>query len=131
MMTDPISDMLTRIRNAGMARSRVAEMPRSNMKYAVAKIMQAKGYLDEVIAYEDGNRAMMRVGLKYDETGAPAITSIRRVSKPGQRIYKKSDELSSVRSGLGFVIVSTPNGLMTNDEARKRHLGGEVICEVF
>lgn len=131
MMTDPISDMLTRIRNAGMARSRTTEMPRSKMKYAVAKIMQAKGYLEDVVAYEDGNRPMMRVALKYDESGAPAITSIRRVSKPGQRIYKKSDELRSVRSGMGFVILSTPNGLMTNDEAKKRHLGGEVICEVF
>lgn len=131
MMTDPISDMLTRIRNAGMAHARTAEMPRSKMKYSVAKIMQSKGFLEDVIVYEDGSRPMMRVALKYDETGSPAISSITRVSKPGHRVYKKTDELSSVRSGMGFMIVSTPNGLMTHDEAKKRHLGGEVICEVY
>lgn len=131
MMTDPISDMLTRIRNAGMAHARTAEMPRSKMKYAVAKIMEAKGFLADVLAYEDGGRPMMRVTLKYDESGMPAISSITRVSKPGHRVYRKSSDLGSVRSGMGFLILSTPNGLMTNDEARKRHLGGEVICEVF
>lgn len=131
MMTDPISDMLTRIRNAGAARVRTVEMPRSNMKYAVAKIMQAEGFLANVESYEDGNKPMMRVTLKTDETGHSVITSIKRVSKPGQRVYVKSDELKRVPSGMGVSIVSTPNGLMTASDAKKRHLGGELICEVF
>ncbi|MBI1908447.1 30S ribosomal protein S8 [Candidatus Uhrbacteria bacterium] len=131
MMTDPISDMLTRIRNAGMAKQRTVLMPRSNMKFAVAKIMQGEGYLAGVEAYEDGNKPMMRLTLKYDEAGSPAIASITRVSKPGQRVYVKSSDLHGVRSGLGFAIVSTPNGLMTTQEAKKRHLGGELICEVY
>lgn len=131
MMTDPISDMLTRIRNAGMARLRTVEMPRSNMKFAVAKIMQAKGYLDAVEAYEDGNKPMLRVTLALDESGRSTIASIRRVSKPGQRVYVKSHDIGTVRSGMGFAIVSTPNGLMTADEAKKRRLGGELICEVY
>lgn len=130
-MTDPISDMLTRIRNAGMARARVVEMPRSNMKFAVAKIMQGEGFISGVEAYEDGNKPMIRLTLKYDESGSPAISSITRVSKPGQRVYVKSTDLGRVRSGMGFAIVSTPNGLMTGREAKKRHLGGELICEVY
>lgn len=131
MMTDPISDMLTRIRNAGMARARVVEMPRSNMKFAVAKIMQGEGFLSGVESYEDGNKPMIRLTLKYDESGSSAISSITRVSKPGQRVYVKSTDLGRVRSGMGFTIVSTPNGLMTGREAKKRHLGGELICEVY
>lgn len=131
MMTDPISDMLTRIRNAGMSRAKTAEMPRSIMKFAIAKIMQGEGFLSGVEAYEDGNKPMMRVALKYDETDVPLISSIKRVSKPGQRVYVKSTDIGRVRSGMGFAIVSTPNGLMTSNEARKRHLGGELICEVY
>lgn len=131
MMTDPISDMLTRIRNAGMSRAKTAAMPRSIMKFAIAKIMQGEGYLAGVEAYDDGSKPMMRVALKYDETGAPSISSIKRVSKPGQRVYVKSTDIGRVRSGMGFAIVSTPNGLMTSTEARKRHLGGELICEVY
>lgn len=130
-MTDPMSDMLTRIRNAGMTRARVVEMPRSNMKFAVAKIIQGEGFISGVESYEDGNKPMMRLNLKYDETGSSAISSITRVSKPGQRVYVKSTDLGRVRSGMGFAIVSTPNGLMTTKEAKKRHLGGELICEVY
>lgn len=131
MMTDPISDMLTRIRNAGMSRLRVVEMPRSNMKFAVAKIMQGEGFLSGVESYEDGTKPMLRVHVKYDESGSSVISSIKRVSKPGQRVYVKSTDLGRVHSGMGFAIVSTPNGLMTSMEARKRHLGGELICEVY
>lgn len=131
MMTDPISDMLTRIRNAGMTRARTVEMPRSNMKFAVAKIMQGEGFISGVESYEDGNKPMIRLTLKYDDSGSSAISSITRVSKPGQRVYVKSTDLGRVRSGMGFAIVSTPNGLMTTKEAKKRHLGGELICEVY
>ena len=131
MMTDPISDMLTRIRNAARSRAREVVMPRSNMKFALAKIMQAEKYLVSVDTFEDGTHPMLRVVLAYDETGMPVLSSITRVSKPGQRIYVKSDGLHNVRSGMGLSIVSTPNGLMTNREARKRHLGGELICELY
>ncbi len=130
-MTDPVSDMLTRIRNATHARLRVVEMPRSNMKFALAKIMESTGYLANVETYEDGNRPMLRVTLRYDESGVSTLSSLKRVSKPGQRIYVKSSDLRGVRSGMGISIISTPNGLMTNHEARKRHLGGELICELY
>ena len=131
MLTDPIADMLTRIRNAARSRAREVVMPRSNMKFAIAKILQAEKYLTSVDVFEDGSHPMLRVMLAYDETGMPAISAINRVSKPGQRIYVKSDGLHNVRSGMGLAIVSTPNGLMTNREARKRHLGGELICELY
>lgn len=131
MMTDPISDMLTRIRNAARSGAREVVMPRSNMKFAIAKILQAEKYVTGVDSFEDGTRPMLRLMLAYDETGSPVISSITRISKPGQRIYVKSDGLHNVRSGMGLAIVSTPNGLMTNIEARKRHLGGELICELY
>lgn len=131
MMTDPISDMLTRIRNAARSGAREVVMPRSNMKFAIAKILQAEKYVTGVDSFEDGTRPMLRLVLAYDEAGSPVISSITRISKPGQRIYVKSDGLHNVRSGMGLSIVSTPNGLMTNIEARKRHLGGELICELY
>lgn len=131
MMTDPISDMLTRIRNAARVGARDVVMPRSNMKFALAKIIQAEGYLAGVESFEDGTHPMLRMRLAYDASGAPVLSSITRVSKPGQRIYVKSDDLHRVRSGMGLSILSTPNGLMTNNEARKRRLGGELICELY
>jgi small subunit ribosomal protein S8 len=131
MMTDPVSDMLTRIRNAGMSHAAVVAMPRSIMKFAIAKIIQGQGYVSNVEAFEDGNKPMMSLTLKYDEGNSPMISAITRISKPGQRVYVKSTDLHRVRSGMGFSIVSTPNGLMTGAEARKRHLGGELICEIY
>ncbi len=131
MMTDPISDMLTRIRNASLASKSVAEMPLSKMKYAIAKILEHEGYVGAVEQYQEGARPMLRINLKYDGAAKPAISSIKRISKPGRRVYAKSNELPRVRGGYGFALVSTPNGIMTSDEARKRHLGGEIICEVF
>lgn len=129
-MTDPISDMLTRIRNASMTRAAQVEMPMSKMKFAMAKILEKEGYLDAVETYQDGAKPMLRVRLTYRETGESAISSIVRKSKPSLRVYVKADNLRSVRSGQGFSILSTPNGLMTNKEAHKRRLGGELICEI-
>lgn len=130
-MTDPISDMLTRIRNAAMARTKTVEMPMSKMKYAIAKILQKEGYLSSVETFQDGARPMLRVVLSYRNEGDSMITSIKRLSKPSRRVYVKADQLKSIRSGFGCAILSTPNGLMTNKEAHKRRLGGELICEVY
>lgn len=129
-MTDPISDMLTRIRNASMVRKSSIELPGSKMKFAIAKILEREGYVGTVEQFADGNKPMLRIALKYENKN-PKIASLQRISKPGRRVYKKADELQNVRSGYGFSILSTSNGLMTDIEARKRRLGGELICEVY
>lgn len=131
MMTDTISDMLTRIRNASLTRAAVADMPMSNMKFAMAKILEKEGYLAGVETYQDGSKPMLRVRLAYRDGGEPVLSSITRKSKPSLRVYVKAGDLKMVRSGFGFAIVSTPNGLMTNKEAHKRRLGGELICEIY
>ena len=130
-MTDPISDMLTRIRNASATRAESTEMPMSHMKFAMAKILEKEGYLSGVESFQDGTKPMLRVRIAYREPGVPMISSIVRKSKPSCRVYVKADDLKVVRSGLGVSILSTPNGLMTNKEAHKRRLGGELICEIF
>jgi small subunit ribosomal protein S8 len=129
MMTDPISDMLTRLRNAIVVRKSEILVPHSRIKFAIAKILEKEGFVASVRAETDAKRPMIRIGLKYDDD-MPAIHSLRRISTPGRRVYRKSTELPRVLSNLGIAIVSTPNGLMTNKEAKVRHLGGEVICEI-
>ncbi len=131
MMTDTISDMLTRIRNASLTRAVIADMPMSNLKFALAKILEKEGYLAGVEKFQDGTKPMLRLRLAYREDGMPKITAINRKSKPSCRLYVKADKLKTVRSGFGISIVSTPNGLMTNREAHKRSLGGELICEIY
>jgi small subunit ribosomal protein S8 len=131
MLTDPISDLLTRLRNASAVNKALVEVPVSKIKLSIAKILLSEGYLANVEQYQDGGHNMMRITLKYSDSKEPAITQVKRVSKPGLRIYKKFQDLRSVRSGYGLAIVSTSNGLMTSIEAKKRHLGGEVICEIF
>lgn len=131
MMTDPISDMLTRIRNASATHAPVAEMPMSQMKFAMAKILEKEGCLAGVESFQDGTKPMLRVRIAYRADGTPTISSIVRKSKPSCRVYVKADDLKTVRSGLGFSVISTPNGLMTNKEAHKRRLGGELICEIY
>jgi small subunit ribosomal protein S8 len=130
MNTDPISDMLTRIRNASAVKKPEVVLPYSNMKYSIAKILEREGYVGQVEKTTDEKFANLRIELKYKDTDS-VITKLNRVSKPGRRVYSKYDELPNVLSGMGMAIVSTPNGLMTNKEARKRHLGGEVICEIY
>ncbi|MFH1632321.1 MAG: 30S ribosomal protein S8 [bacterium] len=132
MMTDPISDMLTRIRNASMVKKPVVDIPLSKIKFNIAKILEQEGYVGRVEKVEDAPKPTLRVHLKYAHDGhKPAITNIRRISKPGLRVYSRADEIRRIRSGFGITIMSTPNGLMTNKEARKRRLGGEVICEIY
>lgn len=128
--TDPIADMLTRIRNATVARNEQTEMPYSKMKLAIAKILKEEGYIDD---FSVGNETFrnLRIRLKYAPNWIPVISGIRRLSRPSLRLYARHSEIPRVRSGLGTVIVSTPMGIMTGSEARKRHLGGELLAEVW
>ncbi|MBT5808056.1 30S ribosomal protein S8 [Candidatus Uhrbacteria bacterium] len=129
MMTDPISDMLTRIRNAQAVRKPEIVLPFSKVKFAIAKILQKETYVSGVEKVTEAKFPMLRIQLRYDEK-KPRIQMLKRISKPGRRVYAKSNELPTVLSNIGIAIISTPNGLMTNKEARTRHLGGEVICEI-
>lgn len=128
-MSDPISDMLTRIRNGLAVKKQEVVLPYSNAKFAIAKILEKESYVASVEKKADGKFPQIRIALKYED-GKPVITMIKRVSKPGLRVYAKSSELPRVVSGYGIAIISTPNGMMTNKEARARRLGGEVVCEI-
>jgi small subunit ribosomal protein S8 len=128
-MTDPISDMLTRIRNGQKARKVSVRMPASNAKMAVAKVLKDEGYIADYSTTEDGQKAELSVELKYFE-GKPVIENIKRVSKPGLRIYRGKEELPKVLGGLGVAIVSTSAGVMSDRQAREQGIGGEVICVI-
>lgn len=130
MITDPISDMLTRIRNASAAGKEEVSLPYSKVKFAIAKVLEHEGFISRAQKVEQGKFSALSLRLIYIEDG-PRIRQIRRVSKPGKRVYAKFDALPNVLSGFGVAVVSTPSGIMTNKEARKRCLGGEVICEIF
>jgi len=127
MITDPISDMLTRVRNALMAKKAEVLMPYSRVKFEILKILEREGYVGEVT--QAGPREI-KVKMTYDN-GAPVARHIERVSRPGRRVYGSYKELPVVLSDIGLAIVSTSQGIMTNKDARKRHLGGEVICEIY
>lgn len=129
-MTDPIGDMLTRLRNAQAARKESVSIPHSRLKFDMAKILEREGYVSSVKTEDEGVSGAIVVNLKY-VSGVPAIRELKRISKPGRRLYAKAHELPRVYSDIGIAIVSTPSGLMTNKEARKRRLGGEVLCEIF
>ena len=131
VMTDPIADLLTRIRNANSVRHEVVEVPSSNVKKAIANILLQEGYIKEIEEYNDGVVPMMRISLKYGANKERVITGIKRISKPGLRVYVKSDEIPRVLGGLGIVIISTSKGIMTDKVARKENIGGEVICYVW
>lgn len=131
MITDPISDMLTRIRNASAVRKAEVVMPFSKTKLALAKILESEGFVIKAeVQGEADSRQLINVSLKYHNR-EPAITSIKRVSTPGRRLYAGYQDLHSVRNGLGISIISTPQGLMTNKEARQKKIGGELLCEVY
>lgn len=131
MIIDPISDMLTRIRNASAVRKAEVAMPFSKMKLALAKILEREGFVAKTeVQGEAGGHQLINLSLKY-QNREPAITSIQRVSTPGRRLYAGYQELHSVRNGLGIAIISTPQGLMTNKEARQKKIGGELLCEVY
>lgn len=129
-MTDPITDMLNQIRNAKAVEKPEVSIPLSKAKYEVAKILAQEGFIGEVKKIVKGKIKSMKIVLKYDE-GVSKISNLRRVSKPGQRIYAKFSEMKRVKGGYGISVISTSKGLMTNKEAHKLKLGGEVICEVW
>jgi len=128
-MQDPISDLLTRIRNAQMARHESVDMPNSKIKRSILKVLEEEGYINGYAA-TDEVKSLLSVDLKYHD-GEPVIEEIKRVSRPGLRIYKESTELQEVRGGLGVAIISTDKGVMTDKQARAAGVGGEVLCTVF
>jgi small subunit ribosomal protein S8 len=131
MITDPIADFLTRIRNAVNAKHRIVEVPASNVKKAITQILFEKGYILNYKFEEEGPQGTIKIALKYHPvTKQPAIMSIQRVSTPGLRKYADSENLPRVMNGLGIAIISTSQGIMTDKEARKLHIGGEVLCYV-
>ena len=130
-ITDPIADMLTRIRNAGMARHDTVDIPASRMKKAIANVLLKEGYIKAFQIVDDGTQGIIRITLKYLPGKEKAIQGLKRVSKPGLRIYRGADEMPRVLKGLGVAIVSTSKGIMTDKEARKAHVGGEVLAFVW
>jgi small subunit ribosomal protein S8 len=130
-VTDPVSDLLTRLRNAISARHEKADVPSSRFKVELARILKDEGYIKNYKVMDDRGGSLLRLYLKYDDTGNPVIHGLMRSSKPGRRLYKGKDELPEVLGGLGVAIVSTSQGLLTGNDAKKRGVGGEVVCTVW
>ena len=131
MNTDPIADMLTRIRNANMVSHPTVDVPASKLKIALAKVLKEEGYIADYEVKEVGKFKVITITLKYEANGKPVITKLQRVSKPGLRSYSKSKNLEKVLGGMGVAIVSTSKGLLTDRKARKENVGGEVLCYVY
>ena len=129
--TDPISDMLTRIRNANSSKHKTVDVPASNMKKAIAKILFEEGYIKAFEEIKDDAQGIIRITLKYDEKGARVIDGLKRISKPGLRVYASKDELPQVLNGLGIALISTSKGIKTDKEARNEGLGGEVLAYIW
>jgi len=130
-ITDTIADLLTRIRNASTAKHDTVDVPASNMKKAIVQILLDEGYIKSFTVIEDGKQGVIRIVLKYTAGKTPVITGLRRVSKPGLRIYTSCEEMPKVMKGLGIAILSTPKGVMTDKEARKQNVGGEVLAFIW
>ena len=130
-MTDPIADMLTRIRNANTSKHKTVDIPSSKMKKSIADILVKEGYIAACEEIKDEKQGILRVNLKYDEHGKRAIAGLKRISKPGLRIYVPKDELPKVLNGLGIALISTSKGIKTDKEARKEGLGGEVLAYIW
>jgi len=132
MVTDPIADFLTRVRNAQMARHRIVEIPASNVKKRITEILYEKGYILKYKFEDDNKQGLIKIALKYDaQTKEPAIKSLERISRPGLRQYSKPAEIRRVQNGLGIAIISTSKGVMTDKEARTQNVGGEVMCNIY
>ena len=131
MMTDPIADFLTRVRNSSNSRNRRAVMPSSRTKVALAKILAEEGFISGYSVTGDDARPNLIIGMKYSDKGQPVITGIERVSRPGRRMYTGFRNIPLVRSGLGINIVSTPRGVMSGSQARRERVGGEIMCNVW
>ncbi len=130
-VTDSVADMLTRIRNANAAKHDTVEVPASNMKKAIAQILVDEGYIKSFTVAEDGKQGIITITLKYGPNKSPVITGLRRVSKPGLRIYTSCEDMPRVMKGLGVAILSTPKGVMTDKDARKANVGGEVLAFIW
>lgn len=131
MMTDPIADMLTRIRNASKAKHEKVDIPSSKMKIEIAKILKDEGFVKNVKLVKDRRQGLIRVYLKYTEDELPVIQGMKRVSRPGCRVYAGNDAIPKVMRGLGTAILSTPKGIQTDKQARKANVGGEILCHVW
>ena len=132
MVTDPIADFLTRVRNAQMANHRIVEIPASNLKKRITEILYEKGYILKYKFEDDNKQGVIKIALKYDlTTKIPAIRSLERVSRPGLRQYSKPGDFKRVKNGLGIAIISTSKGVMTDKEAKVQNVGGEVLCNIY
>lgn len=130
-MSDPLADMLTRIRNAGMVKFPTVDVPLSHLKLGVAKVLQDEGYIERFTVLKDALPGTIRIDLKYSANNEKVISGLRRVSKPGMRIYVKADKIPKVMSGLGIAILSTSKGIITDHQARELGVGGEILCNVW
>lgn len=130
-MTDPIADMLTRIRNANTVKHETVNVPASKLKVELAKLLKSEGFIADYEVKEEGKFKVITITLKYDAASKPVITKLERISKPGLRHYSKAKNLQKVLGGMGVAIVSTPKGLLTDRKARKENVGGEVLCYVY
>lgn len=130
-MTDPIADMLTRIRNAILAKHNKVDVPSSKMKAELARILKDQGYINSYKVTGEGAKRSLRIFLRYGPKGEPVLTKVDRISKPGRRVYKPSSEIRQVLGGMGISVYSTSSGLMTGKEARRKNMGGEHICNVY
>ncbi len=131
MHSDPIADLLTRIRNGAQARLATVQVPHSKIKLEILRILQAEGYIKSFEVTTESKFPAINIQMRYDSKRKPVISRIQRISKPGLRVYKANDELKPIRSGLATLIISTSQGVMTDREARRKHVGGEVLCEVW
>jgi small subunit ribosomal protein S8 len=130
-MTDPIADFLTRIRNALLAKHETTEIPASKLKWRLAEILMAEGYIAAAQQVGEGHHKKIRIGLKYDRGEVSVIQSLQRISKPGRRVYVTADQLPRVLNGLGVAVISTSQGMLSDRECRRLHVGGEVMCQVW
>ena len=130
-MTDPIADMLTRIRNANVVKHETVDVPASNMKKELARILLEEGFIRGYDVIEDGKQGIIRIQLKYGPEGERVITGLKKISKPGMRVYAANHEIPKVLNGLGISVISTSKGILTDKQARKENVGGEVICYVW
>ncbi|MCP4665975.1 MAG: 30S ribosomal protein S8 [Deltaproteobacteria bacterium] len=130
-MTDPVADMLTRIRNALRASHELVDIPSSKLKIEVAKVLKSEGYIKNLRIISDGRHRLLRIFLKYDDEGVPIIGGLKRESKPSCRVYRRHDQIPKVLNGFGINIISTSKGLVTDREARRMHVGGEILCSVW
>lgn len=130
MWSDPIADMLTRIRNVAMARGREVKVPASRVKAGIAEVLKQEGYIEEYDRIDDGRQGILRIKLKYGHQGEPVLTEIKRISTPGRRDYRAVESLPEVLNGLGIAIISTNQGVLSDRQCRERHIGGELLCTV-